>query len=270
MIPAYNGKQLDQLLNAPPPTSHAPPSPLNLLPCPQITPNVGSLSLAIGQPQQITATTSVSGISPTFQFVSTNASVASVDMNTGVVTAKTNGTALIYVSAPPNVSCSAPVSVVVASETYTGTMSLHATDTFPNMPGWTPSPMTTTTVANAFPISISMGSSLLQAAPFTAIATLGPGNITVTIPTQTCAACNPPVTVPGATTTIPFPASSVSFTGSSDGKILSIPLGNGFIMTGTLSVIANTVQVTLNLDAQEPDDAGGTVSFQLSASLTRQ
>lgn len=265
-----NGQALAQAVSNLPPASQPPGVPLAPLPCPAISISPGSSVLNAGQSVKLTATATGASQQPTFQFLSGNTNVATVDPASGVVNALHNGVAWIYATAP-NLTCAGQATISVPAEQYSGTLSLQVSDTFPNTPGFIPTPITTTGTVTAAPIQMTVTQSLLTPGAITGVLTVGPGTINIVIPAQTCTVCNPPVTVPGVNESVPLSVFSSVFAGTTDGKILTFPIADGFPpITGTVTVLGPTVQVMLNWNFTESDGVGGTIQLQTSASLTKQ
>jgi hypothetical protein len=260
-----NGRTLAALVDAHAPVNEPAPSPVATLPCPSISVTPPFSTLAVNGTVRLAATAEGGG-STDFRYQSSNPRIATVDRN-GQVRVLATGVALISVTSPDSF-CAAQASVVVPSETYTGTMSINATVSVPN-DGWAPNPMIVTSVTSGAPIRLLLAGSLLTAGPFAGAMVQGPGSITVTVPSATCTACDPPITVPGSTTTSSMPVSSGPVTGISDGRIINIPVPGFPAITGTVAVLASNVQITLNWSFQMPA-GGGTTSMQMSATLTKQ
>jgi hypothetical protein len=116
-------------------------------------------------------------------------------------------------------------------------------------------------------MTFSVSPSLSQSGIFTAVGTTGAGTATAIVPSITCIICDPPITIPGNTQTNPVDPSSGPFTGTSAlaGAIISIPMPLGGVMNGSLSGTALSLSYYYQLPV-----ATGTVTIQISATLTRQ
>lgn len=154
------------------------------------------------------------------------------------------------------------------AETYRGTFTLQLTITMDNT-GWAPNPLIMQSSAPSAPIQLAVGPSLTTEGVFTAAMTIGPGTITTSIPSQTCTSCEQPITIPGSTQLDAMPASAGNLAGFSDQRLIEIPIPGLPPMTGTVSVLGPTVQVTLNWVYQTAI-AGARVQMSMNGNLTRQ
>jgi hypothetical protein len=262
----FDGQALGALASAHGPALDLLPSPLTLLECPAISVTPGQSLLQVNQTVRLTPKLA-SGGTATFRYLSSNPTVATVDAN-GLVTVKAPGVSTVSVTAP-NQLCAAQASVMVPAERYSGTFLEQLSATLPNDPDWSPNPITITGSANGT-LTLTPAQSLLTIGTFAGFLTAGPGTASVTVPTMTCVACKPPSTVPGFTDTEPFPESSIPITGTSDGKIILIPIEGYPAMTGTVSVLGSTVQVTLSWSVQISDAVAGTIVIRLNGTMTKQ
>jgi hypothetical protein len=197
--------------------------------------------------------------------------VASVSAG-GAVTAVDTGTAVIDVSVA-GVTCSSSVSVVVGGETYVGSISVTDSLTFPNTPGWIPSPLTITAVESNIPMQLVATPSLLTPGPtsFTAILVFGSFQTVTTIPAETCTVCNPPIILSSTTDTETDPGGSGAVNGTADADAISIPIGGGFPpLTGTLQISGNTVTLSLTWSFTQDLGGGDIDTVQLSGKLIKQ
>lgn len=262
----FNGRALAERASARVPASPELPDPLTPLACEAIDLSPASpLVLQASQTVQLSPRLRRASTPPTFKYLSSNPGVATVDA-TGLVTAKGPGVATVYVTAP-DVLCAAQASIVVPSETYRGTFTDRVTASGP-IPDCTPNPWTVTVTVASAPIQLVVAQSLLTSGTVAGFLTLGPGTVDLTMPDLTCKG-DPPTTIPGATRSERFDPFTTPITGTSDGKILQFHLDGVPPLTGTVSVLGATVQVTLNLSFQESDESVS-VSLQLNADLTKQ
>ncbi len=267
-IAVLDGVQLHTLAQAAKNNPAAPPSTpvLGAAPCGQINVQPSTLSLATGASGALTVTTpGITGATP--NFLSSNPLVATVS-SSGVVSAIGPGAATVIVSVPV-AACSSTASVIVNGETYAGTASLQVSDTFSNTAGWIPDPITITSVDNSIPLQVAVSPSLLTQGNFSAAVTMGNSVLATTIPTETCTACNPPITVPGTTFNDNVPGESFVIAGASTGSSISVLVPGFPPLTGTLH--ANGSTTTLNLSWGFTQNLGGIViSVSLTGTLTKQ
>lgn len=262
----FDGTMIATIAVAAPPGVPSVPMPVGTLTCGAVTLNPGAITGTVGQTVRVTAT-AAAGDNPNFEFQSSNPDVATVDRASDAVTIRRTGVATISAKRPGS-TCSGEASVVVPSEIYRGTFTMNLT-TFADTPGWSPDPLPVTGTVPSSPIALAVGPSLTVAGNFTGALTIGPGTITVTAPPSTCTSCEIPITVPGTTMSETLPTSTGNISGISDQRLIEIPMPGLPAMTGTVSVLGPTVQLTLNW-TYETSVAGGRIRMTLNANLTRQ
>lgn len=265
-VAQFNGQALATLVEAHAPALEPIPTPAATLECPAISVAPALSTLAVGGSVRLTPTLTGGG-APVFEFQSSNPRVASVDA-TGLVTVRSSGIATISVSEPGQF-CAAQAAIIVPSETYVGTFTMTVRVTLPPDADWAPNPAVITATTPSAPLRLVVTSSLLSQGSFNGFLTQGPGSVTVTIPTQTCVTCDPPLPIPGSSSSSPFAAQPGPTAGVTDGRVMQIPMPGFPPMRGNVSVLASTTQVSLTWSFQTTA-AGSTVSMQMSGTLTRQ
>jgi len=247
--------------------------------CPYLTVSPAGLTLNTGTNQTATLTPMLSsGITGgLFNFTSSNPLVATVD-SFGTVTAVNQGVATIGVIAP-GVPCEAEVTVIVnppqtlwwdAESDPVGFDTkyirprryLHARPLHGD--GW----------RERYPGSVHRDAIASDSGIFVGTLTLGSGTLTVTTPSITCIITNPDgsttsITAPGSTETSTIPGGSGTEVGTSDGQAITIPLPGFPPMSGVISVLPSTVELTLDW-SYTVTEADTTVQIQTSGNFTKQ